>query len=171
MEYISRRKLIGIMGGTLGVLLFGLGTSAGSGKYQTYTRPQIEVPVSLAVGTVRTPEFRVKNQNYHIIIQAERRLPFADMLCMMGLTTGPLSRFNCDKEPLLQADWTVWDGENVVAQGSVHERDGYFDSAKEYLFRYLGNFVGKAGKKYVLEVKFAKDGTPLNATNPHLIVM
>jgi hypothetical protein len=31
--------------------------------------------------------------------------------------------------------------------------------------------VGKNGRKYVLEVKFIKDGTPLNVTNPRLVVM
>ena len=142
-----------------------------SRKYQTYYRPVIEIPVSLAVGTVQTPEFSAKAMHYDILIQAEKRLPFGDMLCMMGLTTGPLSQFNCDKEPLLQVDWTVWDGEHVVAQGSVHGRDGHADYANKYIFRYLGDFMGKAGRKYVLVVKFTNDGTPLNVTNPHLIVM
>ena len=129
------------------------------------------MPISLSPGTVRTPEFALKQATYLIEIQAERRIPFGDMLCMMGLTTGPLSSFNCDKEPLLQADWTLWGDGQVAAQGSVHSRDGSFDSGNHYLFRYLGHFVGEAGKKYVLEVKFTRDGTPLNQTDPHLIVM
>src|SRR5258707_2044928 len=138
MECMSRRKIFRILGAMPGILLFGLGISDGSDKYQTYRRPEIEIPVSLAVGTVRTPEFRVKNQNYLIMIQAERRLPYADMRCMMGLTYGAFDRFNCDKETLLQADWTVRDGERVVAQGSVHGKDGEFDSAKRYIFSHLG---------------------------------
>jgi hypothetical protein len=36
--------------------------------------------------------------------------------------------------------------------------------------RYLGKFVGEANKKYVVEVKFTKDGTPLKDFNPRLIV-
>lgn len=39
------------------------------------------------------------------------------------------------------------------------------------LFKFLGMFAGEADKKYVFEVKFTKDGTPLNVTNPHLIVI
>jgi hypothetical protein len=31
--------------------------------------------------------------------------------------------------------------------------------------------MGESGKKYVVEVKFTKDGTPLNVANPHLIVI
>ena len=39
------------------------------------------------------------------------------------------------------------------------------------MFKFLGSFVGELGKKYVVEVKFTKDGTPLNIANPHLIVI
>jgi hypothetical protein len=42
---------------------------------------------------------------------------------------------------------------------------------KDYIFKFLGNFPAIAGKKYVVEVKFTKDGTPLNVANPHLIVI
>jgi hypothetical protein len=42
---------------------------------------------------------------------------------------------------------------------------------KKYIFKFLGNFGSEAGKRYVLEVKFTKDGTPLNVANPHLIVV
>jgi len=39
------------------------------------------------------------------------------------------------------------------------------------MFKFLGSFVVELGKKYVVEVKFTKDGTPLNIANPHLIVI
>jgi hypothetical protein len=41
---------------------------------------------------------------------------------------------------------------------------------KENIFKFLGKFPALSGHKYVLEVKFTKDGTPLNVANPHLIV-
>jgi hypothetical protein len=171
MEWISRRTKISIIGITFGVFIFGSETSAGSRKYQTYRRPEIDMPVSLAMGTVRTPEFLVKRKAaYLIMIQEEKLLPFADMMCMIGLTTGPLDTYNCNKEPLLQVDWTVWDDGHIVAQGSVHSRDGG-DYAEQYVFKHLGHFMGESGKKYVLEAKFTKDGAALNVTNPHLIVI
>jgi hypothetical protein len=37
--------------------------------------------------------------------------------------------------------------------------------------KFLGSFPTLPGKKYVVEVKFAKDGTPLNLADPHLIVI
>jgi hypothetical protein len=54
-----------------------------------------DMPVSLAAGTVRTPEFAVKHEAYFIMIQAEKRLPYVDMKCMMGLTAGPLETSEC----------------------------------------------------------------------------
>lgn len=39
----------------------------------------------------------------------------------------------------------------------------------EYLFKFLGTFVGQAGKNYVVGVKFTKDNNALNVTDPHLI--
>jgi hypothetical protein len=75
-------------------------------------------------------------------------------------------------ETLLEADWTVWDGDHSVAHGSVHGIDSNVDvSTKDLMSRRIGDFVGEKGKRYILEVKFTKDGTPLNVTHPHLIVM
>ncbi|HEY1209655.1 MAG TPA: hypothetical protein VGE85_09820 [Terracidiphilus sp.] len=168
MKWMSRRELVCIIAVTLGVFLFGSGTSAGSRKYQTYRRPEIDMPVSLAVGTVRTPEFIAQNHYYLIIIQVEKRLPFSDMMCLLGLSDGPLDPYNCDKEPLLQADWTVLNDGHIIAKGSM-------DRSPEYLNHYIlinvGGFKGESGKKYIVEVKFTKNGTSLNVTNPHLVIM
>jgi len=173
MKWISRCQLIGIIGGMLGVLLLAPSVSAGGPKVHKYRNSEIDMPVSLAVGTVRTPEFAVKHEAYFIMIQAEKRLPFLDMVCMMGITTGPLELGDCkkaNKECSLEANWTVLDGEHIVAQGSsTREYDGEYTD--KYLFKFLGKFMGEPGKKYVVEVKFTKDGTPLNGTNPHLIVI
>jgi hypothetical protein len=57
-----------------------------------------------------------------------------------------------------------------VAQGSVHDKDDKIAVTDHTVARYIGSFVGEANKKYVLEVKFTKDGSPLNGLKPHLIV-
>jgi hypothetical protein len=105
------------------------------------------------------------------MIQVEKPLPFQQMQCTMGATTGPLNAENCSSnDPLLRADWAVWEGEHIVAQGSIPDRCGCkFDD--KYIFKFLGSFPGEAGKKYVVKVKFTRDGTPLNVANPHLIVV
>jgi hypothetical protein len=131
------------------------------------------MPVSLAVGTVRTPEFPVKHEAYEIYIRAEWRLPAGEQKCMMGAVVSGYPNhcgmFHFDR--LLDADWALRDGDRIVAQGSVHDYDSDYGASQQYLDRYLGTFVGEKNKKYVLEVKFTRDGTPLNITNPRLVVM
>jgi hypothetical protein len=169
MKWISGRKLIGFLGGALAVL-FLPGVSVGSFNDHKYRDSEIDMPVSLAVGTVRTPEFAVRHEAYFIMIEAERHLPVDDMRCIMGLKDGTLNYKDCNKEALLQADWTVWDDGHIASRGSS-SGFGPAEFTNKYLFKFLGKFMGECGKKYVVEVKFTKDGTPLNVTNPHLIVI
>jgi hypothetical protein len=70
---------------------------------------------------------------------------------------------------VIDAEWKVLDGENVVAQGTT---PGYGDMAwsDSDMDRNLGEFTGEANKKYVVEVKFTRDGTPLKDLNPRLVV-
>ncbi len=170
MKRMSGWQLIGVIGGILGVFLFGPNAFAGDPKVHKYRYSEIDMPVSLEVGTVRTPEFAVKHEAYLIAVQAEKRLPFHEMQCMMALATGPLEKDGCNKEPLLQANWAVLDGMHIVAQGTTTS-EGDDEYTNKYMFKFLGKFVGEVDKKYVVEVKFTKDGTALNVTNPHLIVI
>ena len=172
MKCTSGRKLIGFIGGVLGVLLLIPGVSAGSHKDFPEKNSDIYMPVSLAVGTVRTPEFSVGGQLYDIIVQAEKPLPFAQMTCMMGVTMGPLDLKDCSSDdPLLRADWTVWNNGHIVSSGSSTAITADAAYTKKYIFKLLGSFAGEAGKKYVVEVRFTKDGTPLNVANPHLVII
>jgi hypothetical protein len=129
------------------------------------------MPVSLAVGTVRTPEFFVKSADYDILIRVKRGLPLGQLECMMSITRNKgvdhCTMFHFDT--VLGAEWTVWDGKNAVAQGSVQGKEfgGY---SNDTLDRSIGTFSGEANKKYVVEVKFTKDGTILNEFKPRLIV-
>lgn len=131
----------------------------------------MDLPVSLGVGTVRTPAFPVVAGWYDILVQVEKPLPFQRMQCMMGVTTGPLDLKECtDGDPLLRADWTVWDGEHIVNHGSIPDGCACkFEN--QYIYKFLGSFGADAGKNYVVEVKFTKDGASLNVANPHLIII
>ncbi len=88
----------------------------------------------------------------------------------MGVTAGPLDSKGCgSNDPLLRADWTVWDSGHMVNDGaSTTSAAAKFEN--KYIYKFLGSFAGEASKKYVVEVKFTRDGTPLNVANPHLIV-
>lgn len=73
-------------------------------------------------------------------------------------------------DAVIEAEWKVWDGERIVAQGTAGGSDGAMGWSDSFMDRYLGEFDGEANKKYVVEVKFTKDGTPLNEFKPRLIV-
>ena len=170
MKRIISHRSIGIIVGMFAVLLVVPCASAKSQKDHPYRYSVVDMPVSLTAGTVQTPEFPVASHGYWIMIQAEKPLPFKQMECMMGVTQGPLDSKNCSSnDPLLRADWTVWDGNHIVSSGSsTTEADAKYTT--QYIFKFLGKFLGEAGKNYVVKVKFTRDGTPLNVANPHLIV-
>ena len=166
-----KRKVSLFCSGVLAVLLLGHSASAGDRPSTPYPLSVVDIPVSLAFGTIRTPEFSPPvSKWFWILIQAEKPLPFNQMACMMGVTAGPLERKDCTLgDPLLQADWALLEGEQTVAQGTTLERCACMFS-KQYIFKFIGKFPAVAGKKYVLQVSFTKDGSPLNIAKPHLII-
>ncbi len=171
MKWIFGRKIVGLAVGVLGMRFLVPGASAGSHKDHPYRYSIVDVPISLAVGAVWTPAFSPRKTGwYWIMVQVEKPLPFEQMMCMMGVTQGPLDLKKCTSEdPLLRADWIVRSEDQIISSGtSTTKADAAF--TKDNIFKFLGKFPAEAGKKYVLEVKFTKDGTPLNVANPHLIV-
>jgi hypothetical protein len=171
MKWMLGRKLIGFIGGTLGVLCLVPGVFARGHKDFPERRSDVYMSVSLAVGAVRTPEFSTVAQWYDIILQVEKPLPFERMVCMMGVGSFFHDPKNCNNnDPLIRANWTVWDGEHIVDQGSIPNRDASAFEDK-HIYKLLGSFASEGGKKFVVEVRFTKDGSPLNIANPHLIVI
>src|SRR5438552_350704 len=113
MKQMAGWKLVGMVGAIL-IVLVTPGSSSGSHKEHPYRYSDVDMPVSLAAGTARTPDFAVGGHWYWIMIQVEKPLPFQQMICMMGVTTSPLESKNCSSDdPLLRADWTVWDGGQI----------------------------------------------------------
>jgi hypothetical protein len=129
----------------------------------------VYAPVSLAVGRVRTAEIPVEKKWYNIMIQLDKPLPFHDMECMLG--DSPVRLEACGSiHSLLRADWTVWESGRIVQQGSTGDNTACKFSS-ENIFACIGSFGGEAGKKYIVQVRFTKDGSPLNVANPRLIVI
>jgi hypothetical protein len=71
---------------------------------------------------------------------------------------------------VLDAEWKVLDGERIVAQGTAIGSNGDMAWSDSFMDRRVGEFVGEANKKYVVEVKFTKDGTSLDEFKPRLVV-
>lgn len=166
MRKLSGRVWIGIGLALTGIFVFGGFLLLAA----TVVDHPVSMPVSLAVGQVKTPEFRVYVSQYYIVgITVKRRLPLDVLNCMLGISTGPLDPTNCDKKPVLQADWRLWSSGEIVGRGSsVSDRGGGW--ANDSVECNIGNFKGEFGKKYVLVVDFTRDGTPLAVTDPHLMV-
>jgi hypothetical protein len=133
----------------------------------------VYMPISLAAGRVRTPEFPVtkRSQWYDIMLQFEKPLPFLRMVCMVGSNSGVLDKKVCEKDdPIVRADWTVWEDGRIVEWGSTRDCCGSIFT-EQNIYKEIGSFPLEAGKKYVVQVHFTKDGSPLNVANPHLIVI
>jgi hypothetical protein len=173
-----RRILIAMLGLT-GMLAYACASSGGLVLDPSRSYPDnyfskhadIDIAVSLGLGTVRTPPFVAKDAPYSILIQAEKRLPFQELTCKMALAAGPLDLRRCGTlEPLVRADWRVLQSERVIASGwSSSDGEGRFEDT--HVYKFLGSFMGEPGQSLVVEVTFTRDGTPLNVTNPKLIVV
>ncbi len=162
------RQLLARIAGTAGALYF---VWLPCGLELPPPRPSLDMPVSLGLGTVRSPEFPVKRAKYIILLRAEEgHIPFMELTCLMGADYGTRHAFACAPS-VLQADWTVRDGLATVTQGLAPlHADHFANYGRDFLDRSLGQFTGEPKKHYVLEVTFTKDGSPLNVTNPHLVV-
>jgi len=105
------------------------------------------------------------------MLQVEKPLPFRRMEGMVGATSGPLEKKDCEKDdPIVRADWTVWEDGRIVQWGSIPNDCGCKFTNKN-IFKQVGSFPLEADKKYVAQVHFTKDSSPLNVANPHLIVI
>ena len=167
MKDPSRRLWITILPLMAVILLLGspqLGQSQGTGR-------PVDIPVSLGAGQARTPEFKVKNGDYGIMILVKRKLPPYVIDCLLGVKFSSREP-DCGKDPVLQANWTLSSEGQIVEQGSSNdygkgEGGGW---ASDSVSRIIGAFRGNKGKKYILEVNFTKDGRALDVTVPHLVV-
>ncbi|HLJ90030.1 MAG TPA: hypothetical protein VKZ53_24690 [Candidatus Angelobacter sp.] len=169
MKWIFRRLWLGTIAAAIGALFLMPGVFAGH-KEHPYRHADVDIPVSLAVGVVRTPEFSTRAEWYDIMVQVEKPMPFVRMQCMMGVAPNWHTEDCSINDPLLRADWSVWDGEQMVDKGSIPNRCACKFEDK-YIYKFIGSFGADADKKYVVEVKFTGDGTPLDIANPHLIII
>lgn len=153
------------------LLVLTIASTASAGPCFKCKHEPVVMPVSLAEGTtVRTPEFLVKNIEYHIDIRVNRGLPFGQLSCMLGGKERPSHCEMFHFDDVIEAEWKVWDGEHIVAQGATRGSLGEMAWSDNEMDRYIGEFTGEANRKYVVEVKFTKDGTPLKELNPRLVV-
>ncbi len=176
MKDSSRRDLLVNLGALLGMSF--LGSKAFAEDFHDGSkalaeelhdpRAIIDMPVSLGINTVRTPEFSVERKClYHVRLRFEHRIPYDGLRCMTGLSLIP-----CDKESLLHVNWTVRKGAEIVRQGSSQGNPGggVWDAAGASV-ELVAIFNVTPGTDYTVELSFVKDGSALNVTHPRLLII
>lgn len=135
-------------------------------------QPVVDMPVTLAKGTIRSPEFTVKHKRYIVALQVDNALPLGQTKCMLGVHDA-WEHNDCEVVGFhlaVEAEWTLYADGQPVAHGTVRGKDTDWETSRSHTSRWIGNFMGEKGKEYVLEVTFTKDGTALRVANPRLIV-
>lgn len=154
---------------TYSVLFLAIGSAAQ--KCSVCTKRGISMPISLAVGNVRTPEIDARKGYYNIHIDVKWLLPTEQLRCQMGYKTFYPTVSECSEwASLINLKWRVFDGDDVVAEGAASDRSTDFEADRESFTRGVGYFKAVAHHKYVVELTFLQDASALNVTQPRLTV-
>jgi hypothetical protein len=128
----------------------------------------VDLPVSLAAGQTVTAEFKLNFDGLYLIeLEAAKTVSVDTLHCLMGVEADAVG---CgDIRPAIGAAWTLSSQGQVVRRGSSLE----IHSApvqSEGVTRVIGEFQGKSGQRYELQVTFTADGGPLKVAHPRLEV-
>jgi|HubBroStandDraft_2_1064218.scaffolds.fasta_scaffold193379_2 hypothetical protein len=159
-----------------GLILIGLAVAvyAAWGVWlATRTEVPVSLPITMAIGHIRTPEFKVNlNTTYLIEIEVQKKIPFDTLNCLLGLGMSDTSSAlqECpDKPSVLNASWKLTSNGQMVARGSSDD-ERFGDWGSDSISRQLGRFQSQSGRRYVLDVDVLADGSALAPGNPRLKV-
>ena len=108
MLWFSKRWLKAILGAGAVVSLLGPTALAGSRKGHPSRHSGVDMPISLAIGTVKTPGFVSKHDLYSLEIEAEWLLPAVELRCKMGFGVVPPTD-KCRAQAVLEIQWkSLW---------------------------------------------------------------
>jgi hypothetical protein len=139
----------------------------------TRTDRPVNIPMSMAIGHVRTSEFKLNmSAPYTIGIEVQKTIPFDTLNCLLGMAMARASTAleECpDRPSVVKASWVLTSDGQTVAQGSS---DDYRGGAwmNDSISRELGHFESQSGLRYVLDVSVLADGSSLALGNPRLKV-
>jgi hypothetical protein len=134
----------------------------------TRTWVPLDMPVSLAQGHIRSPEFKINlDAGFWIFVEVETKVDDEGVSCLIGYTSD-YCRKNGVRE--LRASWTLFDSGRVVASGSS-DRDQGLRGGMLSKARGLGNFSVPAGNHFVLDVEVPEDNSHFNGGHPRLAIV
>lgn len=153
----------------LALIVLGIGI-LGAWSWWTRTRNFVPVrmPVPRAAGQSITSEFKLNFDGLYLIeIEAEKTIPLDALHCLMGVEAAP---DQCKSMPsVIAATWVLSSEGRDIALGSSQEQFSP-PVRTNGVTRVIGQFQGKAGKSYKLQVTFAAESGGLALTHPRLKV-
>lgn len=128
----------------------------------------VNAPVTLSTGQGITSEFKLNFDGLYLIeIEAQKTIPLDALRCLMGLE---FDSSRCkDVPPAIAANWLLSSNGREIRHGSSADQHAA-PPEDSGVTRVIGEFQGKAGQEYRLQVTFTADGTKLAPASPHLKV-
>jgi hypothetical protein len=153
----------------LGLFAMGIVVFAGWNLWmQTRKFVPVDVPVSLVAGQSLASEFKLNFDGLYLIeIDAQKTLPLDTLRCLMDVEA---DEERCERtRPAVAVAWILSSNGTEVSRGSSQELHSA-PVRSGSVARVIGEFQGKAGQVYKLQVTFTIDGRSLAAAHPRLRV-
>src|SRR5258708_1640117 len=113
-----RTKLVGFTFVAVGIVVYGIWVL----WLIIRTERPVNIPISMAIGHVRTREFKLNmNAPYTIEVEVQKSIPFETLNCLLGTSDAPISSDlrDCPNRPsVVKASWILTSDGQLIAQGS-----------------------------------------------------
>jgi len=129
--------------------------------------PAPSFPVPLSEGVWRSQKFPVGKHDYRVSLYVDRRMPLEELDCDLGPSR---AGYQCDRPPLLDLEWGIWDGTTLVKNWPVKpiRADSWSEGSTGCV---LGGFEGKRNGQFTLELKIRKDAGRLKDLHPRVQIV
>lgn len=153
----------------IGLILASVGLFGGWRWWMvTRTWVPLDMPISLARGHIRSPEFKINlDAGFRVRIEVETEADDTGVTCLLGYTSDYCLK---NGEGELQANWTLSDSGKIVAHGSADSFLGWLPW-RNTKARALGSFEVPAGDHYVLDLDMLEDHSRFDADHPRLVIV
>jgi hypothetical protein len=141
-------------------------------QYKHDPQPLV-LPVSLAPGTIRTPEIKTDlDRTYDIVLDLEGPTIRGQQLnpaLRPGPSTGSPGVNDATFVPnLIDISWELFDDDRLISHGNSVQ--GGWATWANTLEGTIGRFEGHRGRSYSLVLEIKRDASQLNVDHPKIIV-
>jgi hypothetical protein len=139
---------------------------------QTHNLQPLILPISLAPGSVRTPEIKTDlDGDYDIVMDLEgfgiRGFRDQRVNCLLGLE--PFVSNRCNGTPnLIDISWELFEGDKMVSEGNSGKNP--WATWSDTVERMIGRFKGEKGHHYTLVLDVKRNASELNTAHPKIKV-